>query len=90
MHKTFSIEKQSRPSQVLLQLGELYKRHCKFDDWVTQDMTNPGFDWERNIKIICQKMLEKNMWQATYIVVDSLQQLVLCLMQNVSKGEHIS
>jgi hypothetical protein len=53
-------------------------------------MTNPGFDWERNIKIICQKMLEKNMWQATYIVVDSLQQLVLCLMQNVSKGERIS
>jgi hypothetical protein len=35
-------------------------------------------------------MLEKNMWQATYIVVDSLQQLVLCRMQNVSKGEHIS
>lgn len=60
MHKTVSIEKQSRPPQVLLQLGELYKRHCKFDDWVTQDMTNPGLTGREIKRVYARKCLKKN------------------------------
>jgi hypothetical protein len=59
MHKTVSIEKQSRPSQVLLQLGELYKRHCKFDEWVRQDMTNPGLTGREIKRLYGRKCLKK-------------------------------